>query len=133
MPNFKTIKTNGINLTVAIEREGTLVLFAHDFPESWYSWIHQLKALANAGYTAVAPDVRGYGGSDKPREIIAYSMENITADMAGLARELSPNQPIVIVGHNWGAPIAWNTALLHPNDIRAVGRRICPRLSPLLQ
>lgn len=130
MTNFKTIQTNGINLRVAIEGEGPVVLFVHGFPESWYSWRHQLKALANASYTAVAPDVRGYGGSDKPHEVIAYSMENITADMAGLARELSPNQPIVIVGHDWGAPIAWNTALLHPNDIRAVAGLSVPYMPP---
>ena len=130
MPNFKTIKTNGINLRVAIEGEGPVVLMVHGFPESWYSWRHQIKALAEAGYTAVAPDVRGYGGSDKPHEIIAYSMKTITADMAGLARELSPDQPAVIVGHDWGAPIAWSTALLHPNDIRAVAGLSVPYMPP---
>ncbi|MEL6782001.1 MAG: alpha/beta fold hydrolase, partial [Pseudomonadota bacterium] len=114
MPDFHMIETNGVHLRVAVDGDGPLVLFVHGFPESWYSWRHQMRAVANAGFRAAAPDVRGYGGSDKPDPVAAYTMEEITADMAGLAKTLSPNAPAVIVGHDWGAPIAWNTALLHP-------------------
>ncbi len=70
----RTVKTNGIDVHIAEAGEGPLVLMIHGWPESWYSWRHQLPALADAGYHAVAPDVRGYGGSDKPHAIVAYSM-----------------------------------------------------------
>ena len=80
----RTVKTNGINLHIAEAGEGPLVLLLHGWPESWYSWRHQLPALAAAGYHAVAPDVRGYGQSDKPQAIEAYSMKNMLADYLGL-------------------------------------------------
>ncbi len=117
--NFKIIETNGLKLNVAISGEGPLVLLIHGWPESWYSWRHQIKALSEAGYRVAAPDVRGYGGSDKPDAIEAYDMANMTADMAGLIAALGEEQAVVI-GHDWGAPIAWNTALLHPDRVRAV-------------
>lgn len=120
MPEFRMIETNGVKLRVAVEGEGPLVLMVHGFPESWYSWRHQLGALAEAGYMAAAPDVRGYGGSDRPHPVEAYDMASMTGDMAGLARALSPDAPAVIIGHDWGAPIAWNSALLHPDQFRAV-------------
>jgi pimeloyl-ACP methyl ester carboxylesterase len=115
----RTIKTNGINVRIAEAGAGPLVLLVHGFPESWYSWRHQLPALAGAGYHAVAPDVRGYGGSDAPKPIEAYSMKNMTADMAGVLDALG-EQTAVIVGHDWGAPIAWTSALLYPERFRAV-------------
>ncbi|MEO0712502.1 MAG: alpha/beta hydrolase [Pseudomonadota bacterium] len=130
MPDFHMIETNGVHLRVAVDGDGPLVLFVHGFPESWYSWRHQMRAVANAGFRAAAPDVRGYGGSDKPDPVAAYTMEEITADMAGLAKTLSPNAPAVIVGHDWGAPIAWNTALLHPGQIRAVAGLSVPYVPP---
>jgi pimeloyl-ACP methyl ester carboxylesterase len=92
----------------------------HGFPESWYSWRHQLAPIAQAGFTAAAIDVRGYGGSDKPHAAEAYDMECMIADVAGVIEALSPGAPAVIVGHDWGAPIAWNTALIRPEKIRAV-------------
>ncbi|MBI5284657.1 MAG: alpha/beta hydrolase [Chloroflexi bacterium] len=115
----RTIKTNGINMHIAEAGQGPLVLLVHGFPESWYSWRHQLPALAAAGYHAVAPDVRGYGRSDAPQPIEAYSMKNMTADMAGVVHALS-EQTAVVVGHDWGAPIAWHSALLYPDRFRAV-------------
>ena len=118
--DFREIKANGINLRVAVQGQGPLVLFVHGFPESWYSWRHQLDALSAAGYTAAALDVRGYGGSDKPEAVEAYDMETITKDVAGVARALQPDAPAVVVGHDWGAPIAWNSALLFPEQFRAV-------------
>ena len=121
MTDFERIKTNGIHLHVALDgpSDGPLVLLVHGFPESWYSWRHQLKALGAAGYRVAAPDVRGYGHSDKPHAIDAYDLKSLTADMAGLAEALSPS-PAVIIGHDWGAPIAWNSALLYPEQFRAV-------------
>lgn len=119
-PSFRTIATNGINLRAAIQGEGPLVVMVHGFPESWYSWRHQMAPLAAAGFTACAIDVRGYGGSDKPHPIEAYDMEQMTNDVAGVVEALSPNAPAVLIGRDWGAPIVWNTAILHPNKVRAV-------------
>jgi pimeloyl-ACP methyl ester carboxylesterase len=115
----RTVKTNGINLHIAEAGTGPLVLFAHGFPELWYSWRHQLPAIAAAGYHAVAPDIRGYGESDKPHEIEAYAMKQMIADLLGVLDALG-EEKAVIVGHDWGAPMAWNSAALHPDRYRAV-------------
>ncbi len=119
-PTFRTINTNGIKIRAAVEGEGPLVVMVHGFPESWYSWRHQMTPLASAGFTACAIDVRGYGGSDKPHPVEAYDMQNVTADVAGVIDALSPGEPAVIIGHDWGAPIVWHTALLHRDKVRAV-------------
>jgi pimeloyl-ACP methyl ester carboxylesterase len=119
-PEFQTIETNGIKLRAAVAGEGPLVVMVHGFPESWYSWRHQIGPLAAAGFTACAIDVRGYGGSDKPQTVDAYSMANMAADVAGLIDVLSPHAPAVLIGHDWGAPIVWHSAVLHPNKVRAV-------------
>ena len=129
MQEEKLIETNGIKLRVNLSGEGPLVLLIHGWPESWYSWRHQIKALAAAGYRVAAPDVRGYGGSDKPEAIEAYDMAAMTADMAGLIAALGEEQAVVI-GHDWGAPIAWNTALLHPERVRAVAGLSVPYTGP---
>ncbi len=123
----RTVKTNGINLHIAEAGEGPLVLLLHGWPESWYSWRHQLPALAAAGYHAVAPDVRGYGQSDKPQAIEAYSMKNMLADYIGLL-DLLDAKTAVVVGHDWGAPMAWNSAALHPDRYRAVVGMSVPHL-----
>ncbi|MEX0683784.1 MAG: alpha/beta hydrolase [Dehalococcoidia bacterium] len=115
----RQIKTNGINMHIAEAGEGPLVLFAHGFPELWYSWNHQLPALAAAGYHAVAPDIRGYGGTDKPHEIEAYTMKNLMADLLGVVDEMEEDKA-VIVGHDWGSSMAWSSAALHPDRYRAV-------------
>jgi pimeloyl-ACP methyl ester carboxylesterase len=120
----RTIKTNGINMHIAEAGEGPLVLLLHGWPESWYSWRHQLPALAAAGYHAVAPDVRGYGQSDKPLPIEAYSM---LADYLGLLDALG-EQTAVVAGHDWGAPMAWDSAALHPDRYRAVVGMSVPHL-----
>ncbi len=130
MSEFQFIETNGIKLRVAVKGEGPLVLLIHGFPESWYSWRHQIDALAAAGFKVAAPDVRGYGGSDRPHAIEDYSMEQITADFAGLAKALSPDGTAVIVGHDWGAPLAWNTARLYPDIFRAVAGLSVPYQPP---
>ena len=120
MPQFRTIDAGAARLRVAIEGEGPLVLMVHGFPESWFSWRHQLTPVADAGFTAAAIDVRGYGGSDKPEPIAAYDMESLTADVAGVAAALQPGRPAILIGHDWGAPIVWNSALSRPEAFSAV-------------
>jgi pimeloyl-ACP methyl ester carboxylesterase len=115
----RTVPTNGINLHIAESGSGPLVLLIHGFPELWYSWRHQLVALADAGYHAVAPDVRGYGESDKPGAIEDYAMKALIADYLGLLDALG-EETAVIVGHDWGSAQAWNSAALHPERYRAV-------------
>jgi len=116
---FQTLQVNGLQMRVASLGSGPLVLFCHGFPELWFSWRHQLQALAQAGYRAVAPDMRGYGGTDAPADISAYTMLHLIGDMVELVRALDEKQA-VIVGHDWGAPVAWNCALLRPDMFRAV-------------
>ncbi len=128
MVEFQYVNANGLKHRVATAGEGPLVLFVHGFPESWYSWRHQIEAFANAGFTAAAPDVRGYGGTDKPYDVEAYTMAKHTADMAGIAAALAPDLPAIIVGHDWGSPIAWNSALLFPKQFRAVAGLSVPLL-----
>lgn len=134
-PEFALVKTNGIQLRVALAGKGPLVVLVHGWPESWYSWRHQIPALAQAGYRVAAPDVRGYGGSDKPLPIEAYSIKEMCADIAGLIEGLGEREAILI-GHDWGAPIVWNTSLFFPEKVRAVaglgvpftGRGPAPRI-----
>ena len=116
----RRVKTNGIELNIAEAGEGPLVLLLHGFPESWYSWRHQFAPLAAAGYHVVAPDMRGYGKSDKPPEITDYVQTEVIKDVIGLIPALGYEQAVVI-GHDWGAPTAWATALFHPDKVRAVG------------
>ncbi len=110
----------GTRIHVAEMGEGPLVLFVHGFPESWYSWRHQLPAVAEAGFRAAAIDVRGYGRSSKPREIEEYRMIRHVADNLGVVRALGVEQA-TIIGHDWGAPIAANSALLRPDVFTALG------------
>ncbi|PSJ60493.1 alpha/beta fold hydrolase [Kumtagia ephedrae] len=118
-PTQRIVETNGIRLNVAEQGEGPLVLLCHGFPESWYSWRHQLGALAAAGFHAVAPDMRGYGKSDRPETIEQYTILHLVGDMVGLLDALEAPSA-VIVGHDWGAPVAWHAALLRPDRFRAV-------------
>ncbi len=104
---------------VAEQGSGPLVVLLHGFPESWYSWRHQFAPLAAAGYRVVAPDQRGYGGTDRPEAIDAYTQLHLVGDVIGLLDALG-EQSAVLVGHDWGAPVAWNTALLRPDRIRGV-------------
>lgn len=123
----RTIKTNGINMHIAEAGEGPLVILVHGFPELWYSWRHQIPAIANAGFHVVAPDVRGYGDSDKPHEVDAYAMTEHLADLNGIMDALGEKQA-VIIGHDWGAPMAWNAAALYPERYRAVAALSVPYL-----
>ena len=115
----RTLETNGIRMHVAEAGDGPLVVLCHGFPESWYSWRHQLVALADAGYHVVAPDMRGYGQTDQPEAIEAYSLLHLVGDVVGLLEALGV-ATAVVVGHDWGAPVAWHAALLRPDRFRAV-------------
>ncbi len=115
----RDIVANGIRLQVTEQGEGPLVLCCHGWPELAHSWRHQLPVLARAGYRAVAPDMRGYGGSDAPEAMEAYSLLHLVGDMVGLVAALGERQA-VIVGHDWGASVAWTCAMLRPDIFRSV-------------
>ena len=125
-PELRTLDTGAARIRVAIEGTGPLVLMVHGFPESWYSWRHQLSPIAAAGFTAAAMDVRGYGGSTRFPEVADYRMEALMADILGVGAALSPGVAFTLIGHDWGAPQVWNTALLHPDRIAAVAALSVP-------
>lgn len=121
----RRVATNGIELNIAEQGNGPLVLMLHGFPESWYSWRHQFEPLAAAGFHAVAPDMRGYGKSDKPDAIDAYNQIEVMNDIIGLIGALG-HETAVVIGHDWGAPTAWSCALHHPDKVSAVGALSVP-------
>ncbi|MEU8978003.1 alpha/beta hydrolase [Streptomyces sp. NPDC048309] len=116
----RLVSSPGGRIHLVEQGTGPLVLLVHGFPESWYSWRHQLPALAAAGYRAVAIDVRGYGRSSKPDATDAYRMLELVADNAAVVSALGERQA-VIVGHDWGSAIAADSALIRPDVFRAVG------------
>jgi pimeloyl-ACP methyl ester carboxylesterase len=113
------VENGPITLNVAVAGQGPLILCVHGWPELAYSWRHQLEHFAARGYRVAALDVRGYGGSSKPREIADYTMRELTSDVATVIDRLGRGSAIVF-GHDWGAPISWTTALLHPAKVSAV-------------
>lgn len=117
--NFEMIKTNGVTLRTVVEGKGPLVILLHGWPQCWYLWRHQIDPIVAAGFQVAVPDQRGYGGSDKPQAIEAYNIVDLSADVAGIATALG-HQRFIVVGHDWGAPVAWHTALLHRERVRAV-------------
>lgn len=119
----RDISANGIRLHVAEAGSGPLVLLLHGFPEFWWSWRHQLTALAATGIRAVAVDLRGYGDSDKPPR--GYDGWTLAGDVAGLIRALG-EQRACVVGHDWGGLIAWTVAALHPRLVRSIGVLAAP-------
>jgi epoxide hydrolase 4 len=109
--NYRTVQANGLSFNVAIAGSGErLALLLHGFPESSYSWRHQIGLLANLGYLVWAPDLRGYGLSSRPAGVAAYALENLEEDVAALI-EASGAREVVLVGHDWGAVIAWSYAM----------------------
>lgn len=121
----RRVATNGIELNIVEQGEGPLIILVHGFPESWYSWRHQIAPLVAAGYHVVVPDMRGYGKSDKPHEVEAYNTVELANDVAGLIPALGYDDAIVI-GHDWGALITWRAALDHPDKVKAMGALSVP-------
>lgn len=113
------VQANGITLRVTEEGVGFPVLLLHGFPELGYSWRHQLPALAAAGFRAIAPDQRGFGGSSCPEAVEAYDLATLAADALALIAALGERE-FAVVGHDWGAPVAWHLALIAPHRVRAV-------------
>ena len=114
MLSSRTISANGIDLFVCEQGEGPLVVLCHGWPELSYSWRHQIPALAEAGFHVVAPDMRGFGQSSAPGDIGAYTIFDTVGDMTALVPALGEKQA-VIVGHDWGATVAWHAALFRPD------------------
>jgi pimeloyl-ACP methyl ester carboxylesterase len=115
----REIDVNGLRMHVAEQGTGPLVVLLHGFPESWYSWRHQIAALAEAGFRAVAPDQRGHGRTDRPEDADRYTLLDLVGDVVGLIDALGESRAVV-VGHDWGAPVAWHTALLRPDRVAGV-------------
>ncbi len=127
----RTIATNGVLLHTidAGERGAPVVVLAHGFPELAYSWRRQIPALAAAGYRVLAPDQRGYGRSSRPESISDYSIAELSADLVGLLDDVGA-QRAVFIGHDWGAPVVWGSAQLHPDRVAAVVGLSVPPLPP---
>lgn len=128
MIEHRKVEVNGIHLHIAEagQNQGPLVVLLHGFPESWHSWRHQFEPLVAAGFRVVAPDQRGYGGSDKPANVDAYTLMHLAGDVIGLIQALGEQRAFVI-GHDWGAPVAWHTALIRPDVVRGVaGLSVAP-------
>lgn len=127
LKNFElqTIAVNGIEIRTAVAGTGPLIVLVHGWPELWYSWRHQIKPLANAGYRVVAPDVRGYGGSSKPDAVESYDMASLTGDVVGIIDAFGA-ETAILIGHDWGAPICWNTATFYPERVSAIANLSVP-------
>src|SRR5271167_596759 len=119
MASSRMIAANGIELFVLEQGEGPLVLLCHGWPELSHSWRHQIAALAEAGYHAVAPDMRGFGASDAPPAVEDYTLLHMVGDMVALVGACG-ERTAAIVGHDWGAPVAWASAMLRPDIFTAV-------------
>ncbi|PMB50408.1 alpha/beta hydrolase [Fischerella thermalis CCMEE 5201] len=117
--NFRRIETNGVHLNTVVEGQGPLVILLHGWPQCWYLWRHQIDPLVEAGFQVAVPNQRGYDGSDAPEEIEAYDILHLTGDVVGIADALG-HETFIVVGHDWGAPVAWNTALLYEERVNAV-------------
>ncbi|KAK7836404.1 epoxide hydrolase a [Quercus suber] len=117
----RTVNVNGINMHIAEKGQGPVILFIHGFPELWYSWRHQIIALASQGYRAVAPDLRGYGDTDAPPSITSYTCFHVVGDLIALLDAVAPDQDkVFVVGHDWGALIAWYLCLFRPDRVKAL-------------
>ena len=117
--NHHTVTANGIDIHLAESGQGPAVVLCHGFPETWYSWRNQIPVLVEAGYRVVAMDMRGFGETSAPERLDAYTQLHMVGDVIGVLDGLKlPNA--VIVGHDWGALVAWNAALMRPDRIRAV-------------
>ena len=125
MQTLRTISANGIEIFVREQGQGPLVILCHGWPELSYSWRHQIPAIAEAGFHVVAPDMRGFGQTAAPADIEAYSIFDHVGDMVALLAALGEKRAL-IVGHDWGAPVAWHAALMRPDIFPAVGAMSVP-------
>jgi pimeloyl-ACP methyl ester carboxylesterase len=114
-----TLPVNGIQMHVVEQGSGPLVVMCHGWPELWYSWRHQLAAISQAGFRAVAPDMRGFGRTEAPQDKDSYTILHTVGDVLGLVSALGESKAIVI-GHDWGAPVAWSAAMMRPDVFPAV-------------
>lgn len=121
----RDIQANGITLHITEQGTGPLVLLCHGWPELAYSWRHQIPAIAKAGYHVVAPDMRGYGGSSVPADTVAYAITDLVGDMVALVDAVGESRAC-IVGHDWGATVAWSAALMRPDLFSAVAALSVP-------
>ena len=121
----RLLKLKSIQLQVIEAGSGPLVLLVHGFPELAISWNAQIRALSEAGYRVVAPDMRGYGGSDKPADTAAYCIHNLVSDLIEVVEAMDETEA-VIIGHDWGASVAWQAALMRPDVFRAVAALSVP-------
>lgn len=120
-------RVNGVRLHWVEQCEGPLVVLLHGFPEFWYAWRHQIPALAAAGFRAVAPDLRGYNLSEKPAGVVAYRIEALLADLAGLVELLGEGEKKAhVVGHDWGGALAWYAPLFCPEKILSLTKMNAP-------
>lgn len=126
MAEFRFVDLADVRIRCAVEGSGPLVVMVHGFPESWFSWRHQLRPVAEAGFTACAIDVRGYGGSSKPRAVTDYDMQHMIGDICGVIEALSADSRAILLGHDWGAPMVWNSALTRTDHVRAVAALSVP-------
>lgn len=117
----RTLQVNGINMHVAEKGQGPLILFIHGFPDLWYTWRHQIHALASLGYRAVAPDLRGFGDTDAPVSVSDYTGFHVVGDLIALLDTIAADEEkVFVVGHDWGALIAWYLCLFRPDRVKAL-------------
>ncbi|KAJ9699643.1 hypothetical protein PVL29_005487 [Vitis rotundifolia] len=115
----RTVEANGLNIHIAEKGQGPIILFLHGFPELWYSWRHQIHALASLGYRAVAPDLRGYGDTDAPADGTSYTSLHVVGDIIGVLDAIGADR-VFVVGHDWGAVMAWYLCLYRPDRVKAL-------------
>ncbi|KAL3697301.1 hypothetical protein R1sor_011377 [Riccia sorocarpa] len=117
--NHRTLEVNGIQMHIAEQGKGPLVLLLHGFPSIWYQWRHQIPALAKAGYHVVVPDQRGYGQTEAPEDPTKYTILHLVGDVVALIEALGEKQ-VYLIGHDWGAIVAWMTAVLRPDLLKCL-------------
>jgi len=129
VPSFEhqLLSVNGITLSIysAGPLDGPVVWLLHGFPESWYSWRHQIRMLAEAGYRVMVPEMRGYGQTSAPDDVSSYDLMTVCADIQA-AMDLLGQRSVAVVGHDWGAPVAWHLALLEPQRVRVIAAMAVP-------
>ena len=118
----RRVKVNGINMHIAEKGDGPTILFMHGFPDLWYTWRHQIAAISSLGFRCVAPDLRGFGDSDVPANATTYTSLHIAGDIVALIEAIAPSEDdkVFVVGHDWGAIIAWYLCLYRPEKIKAL-------------